>query len=214
MSPGTALERAPGMLCRALPCVVAVVLLDACAAEPDPTPSLGSTSDAEDDDDATPDPPSGTGTTDSDPATQTGDESGPGSTGGASPSTSDAGDTTRADDDGSTDAEDTGTPGDTSGAGACGELEACCDAIGADLYAGCITVVDMGNVDLCDSILATYHTEGYCTGEPYCDELGDCCPELPPGPGWQDTCWYYADLGNQPQCLMLIGDYQLSGYCE
>ena len=66
---------------------------------------------------------------------------------------------------------------------------------------------------LCQQILATYHGEGYCTGETYCADLGDCCGEMPAGPGWGDTCNYYADLGNQPQCAMLISDYQLSGYC-
>lgn len=95
----------------------------------------------------------------------------------------------------------------------CAELEDCCDQIGSDLYGGCITVVQMANPDLCDSILSTYHQEGYCTGETFCAELGECCSELPPGPGWQDTCEYYADFGNQPQCAMLIGDYQLSNYC-
>jgi hypothetical protein len=76
-----------------------------------------------------------------------------------------------------------------------------------------MSVVDMGNVGLCSQILSTYHNEGYCTGETFCAELGACCDELPPGPGWADTCEYYADFGNQPQCAMLIGDYQLSGYC-
>ncbi len=95
----------------------------------------------------------------------------------------------------------------------CVELEACCDQIGSALFGGCISVVQMDSPELCDSILTNYHQEGYCTGETYCAELGDCCAELPPGPGWQETCEYYADFGNQPQCAMLIGDYQLSDYC-
>jgi len=28
-----------------------------------------------------------------------------------------------------------------------------------------------------------------------------------------ETCMYYADLGNRPQCAILISDYQLSDYC-
>ncbi len=90
---------------------------------------------------------------------------------------------------------------------------ACCDQLGADIYVGCTTVVDLAMPGLCDSTLATYHQDGYCTGDPYCDELAACCGELPPGPGWEETCTYYADLGNQPQCAMLISDYQLSDYC-
>lgn len=103
--------------------------------------------------------------------------------------------------------------GDEGRGAACVELEACCDEIGSALFGGCISVVQMDNPALCDSILTNYHQEGYCTGETFCAELGDCCPELPPGPGWQETCEYYADFGNQPQCAMLIGDYQLSDYC-
>lgn len=105
------------------------------------------------------------------------------------------------------------TAGDEGPSAECVELEACCDEIGSDLYAGCMSVVQMESPALCDSILTTYHQEGYCTGEAYCAELGECCAELPPGPGWQDTCEYYADFGNQPQCAMLISDYQLSDYC-
>lgn len=95
----------------------------------------------------------------------------------------------------------------------CEELQACCDELGPDLYGGCMTVVQMDDPGLCDQILATYHGEGYCTGEMWCEQLAACCSELPPGPGWEETCSYYAELGNQPQCAMLIGDYQLSGYC-
>lgn len=113
--------------------------------------------------------------------------------------------------DGSTTASDDAA--DDGASAECMELMACCDQLGADIYTGCATVVDLAMPDLCSSTLDTYHGEGYCTGEPYCDELADCCPELPPGQGWQDTCTYYADLGNQPQCAMLIGDYQMSGYC-
>lgn len=112
--------------------------------------------------------------------------------------------------------DETGTSATDSDSGPsaeCTELLDCCDQIGADLYPGCSAVVQMENAGLCDSILANYFQEGYCTGETYCAELGDCCPELPPGVGWQDTCEYYADFGNQPQCAMLIGDYQLSSYC-
>ena len=105
------------------------------------------------------------------------------------------------------------TGGEGGGSVECDELMACCDQLGADIYVGCATVVDLDMPGLCDSTLATYHQEGYCTGEPYCDDLGACCGELPPGPGWEETCTYYADLGNQPQCAMLISDYQLSGYC-
>lgn len=103
--------------------------------------------------------------------------------------------------------------GDDGPSAQCVELEACCDQIGSALFGGCISVVQMDSPELCDSILTNYHQEGYCTGETYCAELGDCCAELPPGPGWQETCEYYADFGNQPQCAMLIGDYQLSDYC-
>lgn len=109
-------------------------------------------------------------------------------------------------------AESTGADGGASAQ--CDDLMACCEQLGADIYAGCATVVDLDMPELCESTLATYHQEGYCTGEPYCDDLGACCSELPPGPGWEETCTYYADLGNQPQCAMLISDYQLSGYCE
>jgi hypothetical protein len=105
------------------------------------------------------------------------------------------------------------TGGDAGGSAECDALMACCDQLGADIYAGCTTVVDLAMPGLCDSTLATYHQEGYCTGDPYCDELAACCGELPPGPGWEETCTYYADLGNQPQCAMLISDYQLSDYC-
>lgn len=105
------------------------------------------------------------------------------------------------------------TGGDEGPSTQCAELEACCDEIGSALFGGCIAVVQMDSPELCDSILTNYHQEGYCTGETFCAELGDCCPELPPGPGWQETCEYYADFGNQPQCAMLIGDYQLSDYC-
>lgn len=197
--------------------VLAALIVGACASDPEVASPVGSTGAIDDDDDGTPASTTAASTSGggeasasagTEPASTDADP-----TGDDVSTTDDAADTTAADD-ASTDDGDTGTPTDTRGFGTCGELEACCEAIGADLYAGCIAVVDMGNVDLCDSILATYHGEGYCTGEPYCDELGDCCPELPPGPGWQDTCWYYADFGNQPQCLMLIGDYQLSGYCQ
>lgn len=105
------------------------------------------------------------------------------------------------------------TGGDDGGSAECDALMACCEQIGADVYAGCVQVVDLAMPGLCDSILDTYHQEGYCTGESFCAELEACCGELPPGPGWEETCTYYADLGNQPQCAMLIGDYQLSGYC-
>ena len=105
------------------------------------------------------------------------------------------------------------TGGDEGPSAQCVELEACCDEIGSALFGGCISVVQMDSPELCDSILTNYHQEGYCTGETFCAELGDCCGALPPGPGWQETCEYYADFGNQPQCAMLIGDYQLSDYC-
>jgi hypothetical protein len=95
----------------------------------------------------------------------------------------------------------------------CEALQDCCEQIGPDLYPGCSTVVQNGDAGLCDQILTTYHQDGYCTGETWCDDLAGCCGDLPAGPGWADTCWYYAELGNQPQCAMLIGDYQLSGYC-
>ncbi len=114
---------------------------------------------------------------------------------------------------GRSEGEDTGTNTDGSSV-ECTELADCCNQIGADLYMGCSTVVEMGGADLCDSILSSYLQQGYCTGETFCADLGDCCSELPPGVGWQDTCEYYTDLGNQPQCAMLIGDYQLSGYCQ
>jgi len=102
---------------------------------------------------------------------------------------------------------------DDGGSIECAALMECCEQLGADIYTGCATVVDLAMPALCDSTLSTYHQEGYCTGETFCADLGACCDELPPGDGWQDTCTYYADLGNQPQCAMLIGDYQLSGYC-
>lgn len=114
---------------------------------------------------------------------------------------------------------DTTTTGADAGSGGeggsaeCTALMACCDQLGADVYGGCVQVVDLAMPGLCDSTLSTYHQQGYCTGESFCADLAACCPELPPGQGWQDTCTYYADLGNQPQCAMLIGDYQLSGYC-
>lgn len=138
-----------------------------------------------------------------------GDTTDPAETSGSETTTSSSASETS--DDSATSSSETG--GDDGPAVQCTELEACCDEIGSDLYSGCITVVQMANPDLCDSILTTYHQEGYCTGETFCAELGDCCSELPPGPGWQDTCEYYADFGNQPQCAMLIGDYQLSDYC-
>ncbi len=146
------------------------------------------------------------------PATGTGPEETGGSFGESTSETpgSTESSTTFGDDDAST----TATTGDERPSAECLELSECCEQIGADLYAGCNTVVQMENADLCDSILTTYHQDGYCTGESFCAELGDCCAELPPGVGWQDTCEYYADLGNQPQCAMLIGDYQLSGYCQ
>lgn len=112
---------------------------------------------------------------------------------------------------GQTSADETG--GGEGPSAQCVELESCCDEIGSALFGGCMSVVEMGSPALCDSILTNYHQEGYCTGETFCTELGDCCDELPPGPGWQETCEYYADFGNQPQCAMLIGDYQLSDYC-
>ncbi len=131
---------------------------------------------------------------------------GDGATDDAETSAAEAGETTT-----TTPTDSTG--GQDGGSVECDELMACCDQLGADIYVGCATVVDLDMPGLCDSTLATYHQEGYCTGEPYCDDLGACCGELPPGPGWEETCTYYADLGNQPQCAMLISDYQLSGYC-
>jgi hypothetical protein len=124
----------------------------------------------------------------------------------AETTTADASETTT-----TTPADSTGAEG--GGSAECDDLMACCEQLGADIYVGCATVVDLDMPGLCDSTLATYHQEGYCTGEPYCDDLAACCGELPPGPGWEETCTYYADLGNQPQCAMLISDYQLSDYC-
>lgn len=140
---------------------------------------------------------------------ESGATTGPLPTGDSAASESSSGTATSGEDE--TSAAETG--GDEGPSAQCVELEACCDEIGSALFAGCISVVQMESPELCDSILTNYHQEGYCTGETFCAELGDCCPELPPGPGWQDTCEYYADFGNQPQCAMLIGDYQLSDYC-
>lgn len=162
------------------------------------SPTATSTSGA-----ATGEPASGgttTGTDESGGPIPTGDSAGSGSSSGSATSG-----------EGETSAGETGN--DDGASTQCVELEGCCDEIGSALFAGCISVVQMENPDLCDSILTNYHQEGYCTGETFCAELGDCCSELPPGPGWQDTCEYYADFGNQPQCAMLIGDYQLSDYC-
>lgn len=82
------------------------------------------------------------------------------------------------------------------------------------MYSACKSVVGMGQPATCNSILTTYHQEGYCTGSTACSDLEDCCPELPPGPGWQDTCYTYVDLNNAPQCEYLVGSYQQSGYCN
>ena len=116
-------------------------------------------------------------------------------------------------DDGAVETSGDPSGGDDGASAECTALMECCKELGADIYAGCVMVVDLAMPGLCDQILATYHGDGYCTGETWCADLAACCGELPPGPGWQDTCTYYADLGNQPQCAMLIGDYQLSGYC-
>ena len=108
-----------------------------------------------------------------------------------------------------------GTAGGTGGgAGAsCQALDACCDELGADMYSACKTIVDMGQEATCESTLQTYHQNGYCTGSTACADLAVCCPQLPPGPGWQDTCNYYVDLNNAPQCEYLLGTYQTDGYC-
>jgi hypothetical protein len=189
--------------------VIGFALASGCAAAPDDGVASESSSSSgapvEDGDDGDDAPEDDGGSSDDDaPAESSGDGTSVGSTGGDSS------------EDGSDGGTDTGGHGSEDGGGAsveCAALMECCDQLGADIYVGCVTVVDLEMPALCDSTLATYHQEGYCTGETFCEDLGDCCGELPPGPGWQDTCTYYADLGNQPQCAMLIGDYQLSGYC-
>jgi hypothetical protein len=108
-----------------------------------------------------------------------------------------------------------GTSG-SAGAGpgaSCLVLDACCEELGASMYSACKSVVQMGQEATCDSILQSYHQNGYCTGSTACAVLATCCPELPPGQGWKDTCDYYVEINNAPQCEHLIGDYQLAGYC-
>ena len=196
-------------------CVLAVVACDGGEpADPDFDPNETATSTDSDDDGSTGGTSGGSAdsgqdsTTDADPSASTtsAGTSSASTTGSASTDTGETGSSSGDFTTGSSETSD-------SGGAECQELEACCDQLGADIYTGCITVVDMGNAGLCQQILSTYHGDGYCTGETYCLELGQCCSELPPGVGWADTCNYYADLGNQPQCAMLISDYQLSNYC-
>jgi hypothetical protein len=107
-----------------------------------------------------------------------------------------------------------GTGGTGTGPGpSCQALDACCEELGSAMYSACKSVVQMGYEATCDSTLQSYHDNGYCTGSTACADLAACCPELPPGPGWQETCNYYVEVNNAPQCEHLIGDYQLSGYC-
>jgi hypothetical protein len=106
----------------------------------------------------------------------------------------------------------TGGTGGSSGA-SCQALDACCEELGASMYSACKNVVDMGQEATCASVLDSYHQNGYCTGSTACADLAACCPQLPPGPGWQDTCNTYVELNNAPQCEYLMGVYQQDGYC-
>ena len=112
-----------------------------------------------------------------------------------------------------------GTGGATGGAGggsgaSCLALDACCDELGSSMYSACKSVVDMGQEATCTSVLDSYHQNGYCTGSNACAILAACCPLLPPGPGWQDTCNSYVEINNAPQCEYLISVYQQDGYCN
>jgi hypothetical protein len=150
------------------------------------------------------------------------DSSGNGAQGGAGGAINAGGATTTGVGGGATTSTGTGTSSSSAasgssssgGTGACASLDACCQTLSAQMYSACETVVSQGNDATCQSIHDTYVQSGYCTGGNNCALLEQCCPELPPGPGWQDTCTYYADLNNDPQCAMLISDYQLSGYCQ
>jgi hypothetical protein len=82
------------------------------------------------------------------------------------------------------------------------------------MYSGCKSVVQMNYDATCLSTLDTYHTNGYCTGSPACSNLATCCPQLPPGPGWKDTCDDYVEVNNAPQCEYLLGTYKTDGYCN
>lgn len=82
------------------------------------------------------------------------------------------------------------------------------------MYSACKSVVQMGQEATCESILLNYHQSGYCIGSTSCSDLATCCPQLPPGQGWQDTCDYYVDLNNATQCDYLMGVYQQDGYCN
>ena len=62
--------------------------------------------------------------------------------------------------------------------------------------------------------LQSYHSNGYCAGNTACAELAACCPQLPPGQGWKDTCDDYVDLNNASQCEYLMGTYLQDGYCN
>jgi hypothetical protein len=96
----------------------------------------------------------------------------------------------------------------------CTELDKCCDELGDQFYSACKSVVQMNYESTCESTLTTYHQNGYCTGANDCALLAQCCPQLPSGQGWKDTCDYYVQLNNQPQCQYLLGVYKQDGYCN
>ncbi len=96
----------------------------------------------------------------------------------------------------------------------CTALSACCNDLGSQMAGGCMSIVSSGYEASCASALSSYHSGGYCTGGTHCATLASCCPSLPPGQGWQDTCNYYVDLNNDPQCESLYGTYQTDGYCN
>ena len=98
------------------------------------------------------------------------------SSGAVEASESEGGDgsTDGSNDDGGVDSSGDGAMDDGGGSVECAALMECCEQLGADIYTGCATVVDLAMPALCDSTLSTYHQEGYCTGETFCADLGAC----------------------------------------
>jgi hypothetical protein len=120
---------------------------------------------------------------------------------------------------GGTGGTSTGTGSATGGTGtgpgaSCLALADCCDELGAAMYSACVTVFQLGQEATCDSTLVSYHQNGYCTDSTACADLATCCPQLPAGPGWKDTCDQYVEINNAPQCVYLLGVYQQDGYCN
>ncbi|MBI5533416.1 MAG: hypothetical protein HY898_11920 [Deltaproteobacteria bacterium] len=114
----------------------------------------------------------------------------------------------------------TGGTGASAGSGGggtsptCKELDACCEQLGSQMYSACKTVVQQNYEATCQSVLDSYHQNGYCTGSTSCADLAKCCPQLPPGQGWKDTCDYYVGVNNAQQCDYLLSTYKQDGYCN